>query len=143
MTAENLSHARVVTLRRTEFGTYEATNDRGGTIVLGEGHDETFTPVELLLTAIAGCASIDVDYITTRRAEPVSFDVTSSGVKSTEGGNHLTDLHVTFRVVFPEGEAGDAARARLPQAVRRSAESLCTVSRTVQLGTPVELRAEG
>nr|NLI49885.1 OsmC family protein [Propionibacterium sp.] len=137
MTAEIHADARVVTLRRTEFGTYEATNERGGTLVVGEGHDETFTPVELLLTAIAGCASIDVDYITARRAEPVSFDVTSSGVKSTEGGNHLTDLHVTFRVVFPEGEAGDAARARVPQAVRRSAESLCTVSRTIQLGTPV------
>ncbi len=137
MTAENRADARVVTLRRTEFGTYEATNDRGGTLVVGEGHDATFTPVELLLTAMAGCASIDVDYITARRAEPVSFEVTSSGVKSTEGGNHLTDLHVTFRVEFPAGEAGDAARARVPQAVRRSAESLCTVSRTIQLGTPV------
>lgn len=137
MTAENRADARVVTLRRTEFGTYEATNDRGGTLVVGEGHDATFTPVELLLTAMAGCASIDIDYITARRAEPVSFEVTSSGVKSTEGGNHLTDLHVTFRVEFPAGEAGDAARARVPQAVRRSAESLCTVSRTIQLGTPV------
>ncbi len=143
MTDDTLANARTVSLRRTEFGTYEATNDRGGTIVLGEGHDATFTPVELLLTAIAGCASIDVDYITTRRAEPESFEVSSSGVKSTEGGNHLTDLHVTFRIVFPDGDAGDAARARLPQAIRRSAESLCTVSRTVQLGTPVIMDAAG
>ena len=58
-------------------------------------------------------------------------------MKVTEGGNHLTDLHVTFDVVFPEGPDGDAARDRLPTAVRRSAEALCTVSRTVQLGTPI------
>ena len=80
-------------------------------------------------------------YITARRAEPVAFEVVSSGVKSTEGGNHLKDLNVTFRVVFPDGPEGDAARERLPLAIKRSAEALCTVSRTVQLGTPVVMDA--
>ncbi len=131
--------SRTVTLRRTGFARFEATNADGATIVLGEGTD-VFSPVELLLAALAGCSAIDVDYITARRAEPVGFEVTASGVKSTEGGNHLTDLTVTFAVEFPEGEAGDAARARVPQAIRRSHDQLCTVSRTVQRGTPVEMR---
>ena len=127
-----------VVLRRTEFATFEVTNARGGTILLGEGGGEgTFRPVELLLAAMAGCTAIDVDYITSRRAEPVEFEVTSTGTKHTEGGNHLTDLTVSFRVRFPEGEGGDAARERLPQAVRRSHDQLCTVSRTIELGTPV------
>lgn len=127
---------RTVTLTRTEFGRYTATNAAGVTLELGEG-DGRFSPVELLLAAIAGCASVDVDYITARRAEPMRFEVTSSGVKVTEGGNRMENLHVTFDVRFPEGADGDAARERLPQAVRRSGEALCTVSRTVQLGTPV------
>ena len=38
---------------------------------------------------------------------------------------------------FPAGAGGDAARDLLPGAVRRSHDSLCTVSRTVELGTPV------
>ena len=38
---------------------------------------------------------------------------------------------------FPQGEAGDRARDRLPDAVARSRDRLCTVSRTVQLPTPV------
>ncbi|HOA88371.1 OsmC family protein [Propioniciclava tarda] len=134
-------NSRSVTLTRTEFATFRAENDRGGVLEFGEGDGIAFTPVELLLTAIAGCASIDVDYITARRAEPVAFEVVSSGVKSTEGGNHLTDLNVTFRVVFPDGPEGDAARERLPLAIKRSAEALCTVSRTVQLGTPVVMDA--
>lgn len=137
MTTDN---HRSVTLTRTGFGTYRATNAAGATLDLGEG-DDVFSPVELLLAAIAGCASVDVDYITARRAEPVSFEAVSSGVKSTEGGNHMTDLHVTFHVVFPEGDDGDAARQRLPQAIRRSAESLCTVSRTVSQGSPVVMDA--
>ena len=127
-----------VVLRRTEFATFEVSNARGGTILLGEGGGEgTFRPVELLLAALAGCTGMDVDYITARRAEPIEFEITSSGVKNTEGGNHLTDLTVSFKVRFPEGEGGDAARDRLPQAVRRSHDQLCTVSRTIELGTPV------
>ena len=129
-----------VKLTRTEFATFRVENARGSVVEIGEGDGTLFSPVELLLAAIAGCSAIDVDYITARRAEPVGFEVTASGVKSTEGGNHLTDLTVTFAVEFPEGEAGDAARARVPQAIRRSHDQLCTVSRTVQRGTPVEMR---
>ena len=53
-----------------------------------------------------------------------------------EGGNRMEELSVTFRLRFPEGEGGDAARALLPEAVQRSHDRLCTVSRTVELGTP-------
>jgi putative redox protein len=52
-------------------------------------------------------------------------------------GSRLADITVTFHVSFPEGEGGDAARKLLPGAVRRSHDSLCTVSRTVEVGTPV------
>jgi len=52
-------------------------------------------------------------------------------------GSHLTDIAVTYHVAFPEGEGGDAARELLPGAVRRSHDSLCTVSKTVELGTPI------
>ena len=36
-----------------------------------------------------------------------------------------------------DGEAGDSARGALPRAVRMSHERLCTVSRTVEAGTPI------
>ena len=44
---------------------------------------------------------------------------------------------MTFRVRFPAGPEGDAAREVLPEAVQRSHDRLCTVGRTVELGTPV------
>ncbi len=133
---------RSVSMTRLEKGVYEVTNARGGTLRLGGGGESTdFTPVELFLTAMAGCSAIDVDFITSRLAEPVAFDVDSAGEKlKDDDGNHLGDIEVTFRVRFPEGEDGDRARARLPRAIGQSRDRLCTVSRTVQRGAPVTYR---
>lgn len=133
---------RSVTMTRTSHGEFDVTNARGGTIHIGTGESDDFTPVELLLTAIAGCSAVDVDFITSRRAEPDVFTVTSTGekVKDAEKGNYMEDLEVTFTLRFPEGPEGDKARAMLPRAIAQSHDRLCSVSRTVQLGTPVTMR---
>ncbi|MFG2421049.1 OsmC family protein [Streptomyces sp. NPDC048448] len=137
---------RSVSIERTRTGHFTATNARGGTIGFGTGsgtgsgtEDGTgFTPVELLLAAIGGCTAADVDVATARHVEPTEFTVTVSGDKiSDELGNRMTDLTVTFTVRFPDGAPGDRARAILPRAVTASHERLCTVSRTVEIGTPV------
>jgi putative redox protein len=134
---------RQVRIDRVRTSHYTATNPRGGTLSVGDGSDDSFTPVELLLTAIGGCTAIDVDLITSRRAEPDSFQVSVDATKvSDEHGNHLADIVVTFTVAFPEGEAGDNARAILPDIMKKSHERLCTVSRTVELGTPITPRIE-
>ena len=133
---------RRVSMTRTSLGHYEATNVRGGAISIGSGESADFTPVELLLAAIAGCSAVDVDHITSRRAEPLEFAVAAEGDKTSdaERGNHMADLVVTFTVRFPEGEQGDRARDMLPKAVEMSHDRLCTVSRTVTMGTAVEMR---
>ncbi|MFD5266342.1 OsmC family protein [Streptomyces sp. NPDC058335] len=133
---------RSVTVERTGTGHFTATNPRGGTISFGtgsEGGGETdFTPVELLLAALGGCTAVDVDVATARHTEPTEFTVTVTGNKvGDELGNRLTDLAVTFSVAFPDDEAGARARAILPRAVKVSHDKLCTVSRTVEIGTPV------
>jgi uncharacterized OsmC-like protein len=133
---------RSVSLRRTSLGRYEVRNARGGTITIGGGDGDDFTPVELLLAALGGCTGADVDYITSKRAEPESFvvEVTGDKVRDETGGNRLVNLAIELHVTFPEGAAGDAAREMLPRAARMSHDRLCTVSRTVQLGTPVDTR---
>ncbi len=132
-----------MTIERAAPGRFAAVNDRGGRITLGRGADADFTPTELLLAAIGGCTAIDVDILTSRRAEPESFAVTVTAGKARDAaGNHLTGIEVTFRLAFPAGAAGDAARAVLPDAVRKSHDRLCTVGRTVELGTPIGTRVE-
>lgn len=131
---------RNIDLVRVSAGRFQARNARGGTIDIGSGDGTEFTPVELLLAALAGCASIDVEMITGKRSEPTAFDVRVAAEKvRDEGGNRLRNPQVTFRVDFPEGSAGDAARAQLPRAVRMAHDRLCTVSRTVELPTPVDM----
>lgn len=136
---------RSVRLERIENSKFIVTNDRGGQLRIGSGSSggTDFTPVDLLLAGIGGCTAMDVDALTSRRAEPDAFEVAVDAEKvRDEAGNHLTDIVVTFRVRFPEGEAGDKARALLPDAVKKSHDRLCTVSRTVELGTPIEDRIE-
>ncbi|WP_210588981.1 OsmC family protein [Streptomyces sp. GESEQ-35] len=138
---------RSVTVERTSSGRFVATNARGGTISFGTGSDPEgeaeFTPVEMLLAAIGGCTAVDVDVATSRHAEPTRFSVAVTGHKiSDELGNRMTELAVTFSVTFSDGEGADRARAILPRAVKTSHDRLCTVSRTVEIGTPIAATVE-
>ncbi|WP_406104759.1 OsmC family protein [Micromonospora globbae] len=132
---------RSVEIERTSLGNYVVRNVRGGSVSMGAGEDGSFTPVELLLAAIGGCTAIDVDHITSRRAEPTRFsvEVTGDKIRDETGGNRMTNLTVTFTVAFPEGADGDRAREALPRSLQQSHDRLCTVSRTVELGTPVSI----
>jgi len=137
--------ARSVELERIGLHAFRATNARGGTLAFGSAEgdsaDEQFTPVELFLLAIGGCTALDVEYIAGKRAEPESFTVTVRGDKiRADDGNRMINLEVVLRPRFPEGAQGDAARDILASALQRSHDRLCTVSRTVELGTPVSAR---
>jgi uncharacterized OsmC-like protein len=130
--------SRSISIERLSKGRYRATNTHGDTIVVGEG-DGSFSPIELLLTALAACSATDVDYIVGKRDEPASFRVRSEANKvRDELGNHLTDIVVTFDARFEDTDAGKAAQEVMPRAVKQSHDRLCTVSRTVELGTRVE-----
>jgi uncharacterized OsmC-like protein len=127
---------RSVRIERTAVGQYTVHNARGGTLPVG---GDAFTPVELLLAAIGTCTATDTDVVTSRRVEPASFTVTVTGdkVSDRDTGNRIENLAVTFEIRFPEGDVGDAARAVLPRTVALSHDKLCTVSRTVERGTPI------
>jgi uncharacterized OsmC-like protein len=141
MTADD---TRQVTLERLRKARFVARNARGGELEFGEGDDEAFSPVELLLAAIAGCTAIDVDYITAKRAEAQRFEMRVSADKiRDEHGNRLVDILLSFDVEFPGTEGGAAAREVLPSAVRRSRDRLCTVGRTVSVGTPIAVEVDG
>jgi len=134
---------RNVAVERVASGMFAAVNRRGGRITFGTGGDAAFTPTELLLAALGGCTAIDVDTLTSRRAEPESFEVLVDATKvRDENGNRLTGIEVTFRITFPAGERGDEARAILPDVVAKSHDKLCTVGRTVEVGTPIATRVE-
>lgn len=135
---------RGIDVTRTGPGRFQATNSRGGVIAFGSGDDEDFSPVELLLVALAGCGAVNIEAITSRRAEPTSFSVRGQGHKVREDdGTRMVDLSVIVDITFPEGADGDRAREILPRAVRQTHDRLCTVSRTVERGEPVAYLISG
>jgi putative redox protein len=120
-----------ITLRGLGGQVVEATGGTGGRVVMGpKGTPESFTPVELLLAAIAGCSGIDLSAV----AEPAGvevegFELQVRGVKPL-GVNRLS--HITVTYVVPEAEP-DAAQALVGEV-----SELCTVALTVAEGCPVE-----
>lgn len=134
---------RSVSIDRLDEGVYLARNARGGELRFGSKAGDGFSPVELLLAAIAGCTAVDVDVVTGRRsaAETFTARVDAEYVRD-ESGNRLEGIELTFAVTFPPGEAGDAARAILPRALRTSHDRTCTVSRTIEAGTPVTVKLD-
>ncbi|MCV2394779.1 OsmC family protein [Actinotalea sp. M2MS4P-6] len=131
-----MSH-RSLSVTRDSQGVYTARNAKGAEVTFGA---EGFTPIEMLLAALAGCAAVDVDHATSRHAEPERFTVRVDAEKHTEGGNRLEDVVVTFDVAFGEGAGADRARAVLPRAVTVTHDRSCTVSGTLEAATPVVMR---
>src|SRR5512144_108314 len=111
---------RSVELERLDEGIYLARNARGGELRFGSKAGDGFSPVELLLAAIAGCSAVDVDVVTGRRSPAETFEARVDATAVRDDGNILKDVTLTFHVTFPEGKAGDAAREILPRAVRTS-----------------------
>jgi len=137
MSDPNRDSLRSVSLARVGPGAFRITNAAGGTLDVGVS-DTDFSPVELLLAALAGCAAINVEELTGRRAEPSRFEVVAEGDKvRDETGGRMENLRLLFDTVFPEGEGGDAARASLPRFLQQTHDRICTVSRTVGLGSDV------
>jgi putative redox protein len=133
---------RKVTLERLDEGVYLARNARGHELRFGSKADDAFTPVELLLAAIAGCTAVDVDVVTGRRSKADEFGATiEAHYVRDETGNRLDDIRLSFQVTFPEGEAGDAAREVLPRVLKQAHDRTCTVSRTIEAGTPITVTA--
>jgi putative redox protein len=132
------SDHRSVTIERVDEGIYLARNARGHELRFGSSDPDGFTPVELFLASIAGCTAVDIDVVTGRRSAADQFEaqIDATYVRD-DAGNRLEDIELTFRVRFPAGEAGDAAREILPRVAKTSHDKTCTVSRTVEIGTPI------
>src|SRR5699024_1698586 len=129
---------RSIELTRIAENHYRATAPSGASIEFGRG-EGLMTPVELLLAAVAGCSSIDVDTVTGRPAAPARFGVAAAADKIVEdGASRVDDVPLVFDRAFPDDEDGRKADARIERLVGLSHDKYCTVSRTVEHPTDVD-----
>lgn len=132
-----LDNYRQTRIERIDRLHYRAHGANGATLDFGVG-EGLLTPVELLLAAIAGCSSVDVDAGTSRRSIPEVFEVLASALRLNEDGAvRLDDVEVDFDVRFPEDKQGAKAQKMVDRLIQLSEQKDCTVSRTVEHPTNV------
>ncbi|GAA4848551.1 OsmC family protein [Saccharopolyspora rosea] len=129
-----------VEVTRTGNHTFTATNPRGGRVEIGrEDAPDAFTPGELLLAAIAACSAVTGENLVTRRlGEDAAITVHADRSKAPEDPHRFSSVQVSFDAALAEID-DEAERDKLVEALQRAIGKYCTVSRSVEEGTPVNL----
>lgn len=129
-----------IDMTRVGLKHYRVTNSSGVSLEFGSGQG-LLTPVELLLAGVAGCASIDVDIVTSRRSEPTRFEVhTQADRLNEDGASRLDNVEAVFDIAFPDTPEGKRSSEMVERLLRMAHDKDCTVSRTVEHPTRVEFK---
>ncbi|HEX6342612.1 OsmC family protein [Umezawaea sp.] len=128
-----------VEVRREGQHVFVASNGRGAEVRIGrKDQDGSFSPVELLLAAAAGCVAVTAETALTRRVG--EFTAHAEHV-SVEGAHELTTVPVSLD--YDLSGLDEAQRAALEVVVRRAVEQLCTVTRTLKASATTPLTLPG
>ncbi|MFC7343790.1 OsmC family protein [Saccharopolyspora griseoalba] len=118
---------------------FVATNERGASVEIGrDGAEGAFTPGELLLAAVAGCSAVTSENLLIRRlGEDAPLTVRADRTKTPEDKHKFAAIQAAFDVDLSAVPEDD--RDKLVDAVERAIAKYCTVSRSVEESTPIEL----
>ena len=117
---------------------YTGHNARGAQVRMGPVEaGDVFTPGELLKIALAGCAGMSSDHSLARRLGPdVPITIHVAGPKLL-GDERYPTLHE--ELVVDLSGLDQAVRDRVITVVQRAIDRNCTVGRTLEQGSAVEL----
>ncbi len=118
----------MIELERVGEHEFVATNDRGASVRIGrKGQEGSFSPVELLAAAAAGCAMVTSETLILRRTGGDRLSAVADAVQS-ESGNEVVSIPVTLSYDLSAVDDPEALEA----VVRRAVEQFCTVTRTLK-----------
>lgn len=128
-------------VERTGTRRYVGHNPRGARVEVGSAEVEgAFTPGELLKIALGACTAMASDFTLSRRlGDDYGATVRIAG-HADRAAERYPLLEETFELDL--SALDPAMRERLLDMVRRSVDSACTVGRTLQAGTRIELGFE-
>lgn len=132
-----------LTAERTSSGTYVARNERGAEVQIGmPGASDSFSPVELLQAAIAGCAALSAE---SKFVQRLGEDFTATAtVEASEnvGERRVEDFFALIEADM--SELDQATQDKLMASAQRSIDRLCAIKRTLGHGATgaAEVRAE-
>ena len=137
-TSQNPPAATELRVERAGTRRYVGLSTRGARVEIGSADVEgVFTPGELLKIALASCTAMASDFTVSRRlGEDYQATVRVAGDADREAERYPR-LEETYELDL--SGLDPAMRDRLLDMIRRSVDKACTVGRTLQSGTEVEL----
>lgn len=121
---------RRLSLVANEDGTVVVTNRHGTQITVDLHGKRGLTPLEMLLAALGSCSAVDIVELMRKQRDPVTpLAVDVEGLKDDQ---RMQWLRVTYHV------GAEVDERKFERARSKTAEDLCTVSRTLTHGCPVE-----
>jgi putative redox protein len=121
---------RRLSLVANEDGTVVVTNRHGTQITVDLHGKSGLTPLEMLLAALGSCSAVDIVELMRKQRDPVTpLAVDVEGLKDDQ---RMQWLRVTYHV------GAEVDDRKFERARSKTAEDLCTVSRTLTHGCPVD-----
>ncbi|WP_417602698.1 OsmC family protein [Owenweeksia hongkongensis] len=115
--------------RKNDHLLFEGKSETGNTVTIdgsraNGGDDAGMSPMELLLTAVAACASFDVSLILKKQRQDVkSLKVDASGTRPEEGQvKPFKTIHLHFKLT------GTPDESKVARAVELAVEKYCSVA---------------
>jgi putative redox protein len=121
---------RRLSLVANEDGTVVVTNRHGTQITVDLHGNRGLTPLEMLLAALGSCSAVDIVELMRKQRDPVTpLTVDVEGLKDDQ---RMQWMRVTYHV------GAEVDERKFERARSKTAEDLCTVSRTLTHGCPVD-----
>ncbi|WP_439663708.1 OsmC family protein [Lentzea sp. HUAS TT2] len=126
----------MINVERVGEHEFVASNGRGASVRIGrKGQEGSFSPVELLVAAAAGCAMVTSETVILRRTGGDQLTAEADAVQS-ESGNEVLSIPVTLSYDLSAVDDPEA----LETVVRRAVEQFCTVTRTLKQSATAPLQ---
>ena len=133
MATDSTSHTTPLIATRTGPWTLSVDNGRGATLAIGmDGAADSFSPIELLQAALAGCAALSAEAQLVDKLgadTPVTSTVQAAYDRDANRLTHLSTTLTTDMTPLPAERI-----EKLIQAAERSVGRLCTVKRSLAHG---------
>lgn len=126
-----MANKRNVTVRMKSDLEYESRNPQGNLVnidMYDPEHKHAQSPMDLLLSALGGCASVDaVLMMKKKRREIVDFFVEVEGIRNDGVPAFYTDIELKFVLVSP-----NATEEEFSKVVALSVEKYCSVASSLK-----------
>lgn len=110
---------------------YEGISENGNKVLIDMRKIEERkgqSPTELLLSALAGCAGVDIAIMLKKRKKTINeFVIETDGNRKTEAPKYFTDIHCKYIITSP-----DVNEDELNKAAQLTLEKYCSVASSLK-----------